>query len=72
MTTVNVSYVYTCACGKDPMRGYLKTGDWAAQLMLEMLDKAWGESHNRPGCTPPDKARTVTPRTKSRSGGGRG
>ena len=47
-------YVYTCKCGKRPMRGAvsLKPGtDFQFQQIFDILDTAWAQDHNQPGCT---------------------
>lgn len=44
-------YAYRCECGKDPMRGTIQTSPEAEREVFNILDLAWAESHNRPGCT---------------------
>ena len=58
---VRKRYVYKCKCGKRPMRGAisLKPGtDLQFQQMFDILDTAWAQDHNQPGCTLASK--TVT------------
>lgn len=44
-------YTYRCKCGKDPMRGNVQTDPEAERQLFDLLDLAWAQSHNRPGCT---------------------
>jgi hypothetical protein len=43
-------YAYVCKCGKDPMRGTVQTSPEAERQIFDVLDLAWAESHNKPGC----------------------
>lgn len=55
-------YQYRCKCGKDPMKGsvLLSPGtDEQFHHFFDMLDLAWAESHNQPGCGLKDKAVTT-------------
>jgi len=63
-------YVYRCKCGKDPMRGTIKTDPNTERAIFDSLDLAWAQSHNRPGCGLQFKA--VGPARKRNQGENRG
>lgn len=44
-------YVYRCKCGKNPMRGDVRTYPETERQLFDLLDLAWAQSHNQPGCT---------------------
>jgi hypothetical protein len=59
-------YVYKCKCGKRPMRGSvsLKPGtDFQFQQIFDILDMAWAQDHNQPGCTLGSKTVTIVERS---------
>lgn len=54
-------YQYRCKCGLNPMEGGVRLSpgtDKQFSQFFDMLDLAWAESHNQPGCGLKDK--TVT------------
>lgn len=44
-------YRYECKCGKNPLHGTIATGPVTERAMFEILDLAWAQSHNEPGCS---------------------
>ena len=63
---VRKRYVYKCKCRKRPMRGTvsLKPGtDLQFQQMFDILDTAWAQDHNQPGCTLASKLVTTVERS---------
>lgn len=43
-------YTYRCKCGRDPMRGNVQTDPETERHVFNVLDLAWAQSHDKPGC----------------------
>lgn len=64
MNAIRKKYQYRCKCGLDPMKGGVRLSpgtDEQFRQFFDMLDLAWAESHNQPGCGLKDKTVVTVP-----------